>query len=153
MNQRAKDGLYQLLEKTPVDGRYKVKMGTIIMEKTPDTTTKCCYACEEEGHLSRNCSKKRERHSTTVVEYEENEVRDLLALEKPKKKKKKKDNSKVMCINCKKTGHYENKCSEKNDEADIQDSGKMDLNHVTCFKCKQKGHYSNKCTKKRTPGL
>jgi hypothetical protein len=33
------------------------------------------------------------------VEYEENEVRDLLALEIPKKKKniKKKDNSKALC--------------------------------------------------------
>jgi hypothetical protein len=154
MNQRAKDGLYQVLEKTPVDGRSKVKMGTKVMEKTPEATTKYCYSCEEEGHLSRNCSKKQERSSTIVVGYQENEVRDLLALERPKKKKKKKQvYSKVMCFNCKKIVHYANKCLEKNDEADIQDSGKMDLNHVTCFKCKQKGHYSNKCTEKRTPGL
>jgi hypothetical protein len=58
MNQRAKDGLYQLLERTPVDGRSKMKMGTKVMEKTPDTTTKCCYSCEEEGHLSMNCLNK-----------------------------------------------------------------------------------------------
>jgi hypothetical protein len=58
MNQQAKDGSYQLLEKTPVDGRSMVKMGTKVMEKKLDTTTKCCYSCEEEGHLSRNCSKK-----------------------------------------------------------------------------------------------
>jgi hypothetical protein len=75
---------------------------------------------------------------------------DLLALKRPKKKKKKKikkkDNSKVLCLNCKKTGHYANKCPERNEEADGQDSAKMDLNHITCFKCKQKGHYSNQCT-------
>jgi hypothetical protein len=90
MNQRAKDGLYQLLERTPVDGRSKVKLGTKVMEKTPNTTTKCCYSCEEEGHLSRNWSKKRERLPTTIVEYEENEVRDLLALERPKKRRRSK---------------------------------------------------------------
>jgi hypothetical protein len=67
------------------------------------------------------------------VEYQENEVRDLLALELPtkKKKKRKKDNSKVMCFDCKKTGHYANKCPEKNYEADIQGSVKKDLSMIT----------------------
>jgi hypothetical protein len=49
------------------------------------------------------------------VEYEENEVRDLLALERPKnnkKKKKKKDNSKVLCLNCKKLEHHAETCPE-----------------------------------------
>jgi hypothetical protein len=102
--------------------------------------------------LPGNYTKKRERFPTAIVECQENEIRDLLALELPpkKKKKKKKDNSKVLCFNCKKTEHYANKCPEKNDEADIQDSGKMDHNHITCFKCKQKGHYSNRCPEKST---
>jgi hypothetical protein len=34
MNQRAKDGLYQLLEKTPIDGRPKAKTRTKVKEKT-----------------------------------------------------------------------------------------------------------------------
>jgi hypothetical protein len=34
MNQRAKDGLYQQQERTPVDGRSKVKLGIKVMEKT-----------------------------------------------------------------------------------------------------------------------
>jgi hypothetical protein len=55
-----------------------------------------CKRCGEIGHLSRNCSRKRERFPTTMVEYEENEVRDLLALEISKKMIKKKDNSKVL---------------------------------------------------------
>jgi hypothetical protein len=41
------------------------------------------------------------------VEYEEMEVRDLLALERPKKKK---DNSKVLCYKCKELGHYADQC-------------------------------------------
>jgi hypothetical protein len=147
MNQRAKDGLYQLLEKTPVDGRPKVKMGTKVMEKTPDTTTKCCYSYEEEGHLSSKCSKKLERLSTTVVEYEENEIRDLLALERPKKKKKKHDCSKILCFNCKEQGHFADQCLERNNKANTQGSVKKDL---TCYKCKQKGHCADKCTEKST---
>jgi hypothetical protein len=88
MNQQAKDGLCQLLEKTPEDRRDKMKVENKVMGTAHNTTTKCCYSCEE-GHISRNCSKKRERLPTTKVEYPENEVRDLLALERPKKKKKK----------------------------------------------------------------
>jgi hypothetical protein len=92
-----------LLEETPEDERTKMKVETKVMEIAANATSKCCFSCEEEGHLSSNCSRKRERHPTTVVEYEGNELRDLLALKKPKKKKKKKGNSKVLCFNCKET--------------------------------------------------
>jgi hypothetical protein len=143
MNQQAKDRLNHLLERTPKDRRPKVKMEAEDKEEVPDTTTKSCLTSRKQEHLPGNCTKKRERFPTTVVEYQENEIRDLLALELPTHTKKKEDNNKVMCFNCKKMGHYVNKCPEKNDKANIQDSGKMDLNHVTCFKCKQKGHYSN----------
>jgi hypothetical protein len=44
-----------LLEKTPEHGRSKMKLEIKVMKKTPDITTKCCFSCEEEGHLSRNC--------------------------------------------------------------------------------------------------
>jgi hypothetical protein len=150
MNQRAKDGLYQLLERTPVDGRSKMKMGTKVMEKTPGTTTKCCYSCEEEGHLSMNCSKKRERLPTTIVEYE---VRYLLALERPKKKKKKKqDYIKVLCFHCREQGHFADQCPERNNKENRQGSVK-DLSMITCYKCKQKGHYAGKCTEESTSRL
>jgi hypothetical protein len=98
MNQQAKDGLCQLLGNAPGDRRSKMKVEKKVMETAHNVTTKCCFSCEEEGHLSRNCSRKRERFLTTRVEYEEKEVRDLLALERPKKKK---DTSKVLCFNCK----------------------------------------------------
>jgi hypothetical protein len=136
MNQRAKDGLYQQQERTPVDGRSKVKLGIKVMEKTLDTTTKCCHSCGEDGHLSRNCSKKRERFPTVVVEYQENEIRDLLALELPTKKKKKHVYSKVLCSKCKELGHYASRCPKRYNKANTQGSVKKELNHVTCFKCK-----------------
>jgi hypothetical protein len=143
MNQQAKDRIS--LGKTLGEGRPKRKMEDEVMGTTHNLTTKCCYSCEEEGHLSRNCSRKRESFPTAVVEYEENEVRDLLALERPKKKK---DHSKVMCFKCKELGHYVDKCTGKYNKVNMQDSVKRDIRLVTCYKCKQKGHYTDKCSEK-----
>jgi hypothetical protein len=87
-----------------------------------------------------------------MVEYKENEVRDLLALEIPKKKKKmirKKGNSKVLCFKCKKLGHYADKFPERDNQANRQKG--TDL--VTCQKCNQKGHYARRCTEKSTSRL
>jgi hypothetical protein len=69
MNQQAKDRLCQLLGKIPKDRRSKMKVEKKVMETAPNNTTKCCFSCEEQGHLSRNCSKKRERFPTTIVWY------------------------------------------------------------------------------------
>jgi hypothetical protein len=148
MNQQAKDRMSQIPGGTPEDGRRKRKVEDKDMRTTHNPTTKCCYSCEEEGHLSRNCSQKREKFSTTIVEYEENEVRDLLALERPKRKK---DNSKVVCFKCKELGHYERKCPGRYHKVNIQDSVKRDLRLITCYKCKQKGHYADRCSEKDTP--
>jgi hypothetical protein len=145
MNQQAKDGLCQLLEKTPEDRRSKMKVETKVMETSHNLTTKCCFSCEEEGHLSTNCSRKQERFPTTRVEYEEKEVRDLLALERPKKKK---DKRKVLCFNCKELGHYARKCLESNNRANRQGSMKKDINHITCYI--QQGHYVDKYAEKST---
>jgi hypothetical protein len=82
-----------------------------------------------------------------VVEYEENEVRDLLALERPQNKK---DNSKLMCFNWKELGHYANKCPEKDNKANSLGNVKKNLNHITCYTCKQQGHYSYQCTEEST---
>jgi hypothetical protein len=153
MNQQAKDRMSQLLGKTPGDERPKMKMEDKVMGTTHNRTTKCCYSCEEEGHLSRNCSRKREGFPTAIVEYGENEVRDILAREIPKKKKKmikKKDNSKVLCFNCKEPGHYATECPEESNKANGTDGVKKNLNHITCYKCKQKGHYADQCTEEST---
>jgi hypothetical protein len=52
MNQQVKDGLCQLLEKTLEDRRSKITVEKKVMETTYNLTTKCCFSCEEEGHLS-----------------------------------------------------------------------------------------------------
>jgi hypothetical protein len=104
----------------------------------------------KQEHLPGNGTKKRERFPTTIVEYQENEIRDLLALELPTKKKKEKVYSKVLCFNCKELGHYASKCPEGNNKPNTQGSVKKDLSIITCFKCKQNGHYSNRCPEKST---
>jgi hypothetical protein len=86
------------------------------------------------------------------VEYQENEVREPLALELPTKKKKKQVYSKVLCFKCKELGYYASKCPERYNRANTQGGVKKDLSMITYFKCKQKGHYLNKCIEKRTPG-
>jgi hypothetical protein len=43
MNQQAKDGLSQLLGKTPEDARPKMKVDMKVIETAHDIATKCCY--------------------------------------------------------------------------------------------------------------
>jgi hypothetical protein len=85
MNQQAKDRLSHLLESTPEDRRPKAKMEAKDKEEVPDTTTKSCLTDRKQEHLHGNCTKKRERFPTTIVEYQENEISDLLALELPQR--------------------------------------------------------------------
>jgi hypothetical protein len=149
MNQQARDKLSHLLERTPKDQRPKAKMEAKDKEEVPDTTTKSCLTDRKQEHLHGNCIKKRERFPTTIVEYQENEISDLLALELPPKRKKKKQiSSKVLCFNCKEPGHYASNCPERSNKANTQGNMKKDLSMITCFKCKQKGHDSNQCPEK-----
>ena len=80
-----------------------------------------------------------------MVEYDDQELQSLLALEKPKKKKRnnsnKKGPSQVICHACHQSGHYANKCHEKRMTESKED--RTDLNLVTCFKCKEKGYSAN----------
>jgi hypothetical protein len=58
MNQQAKDGLSQLLGKTPKDVRTKMEVETKDMKVAPKTTTKSCLTCRRQERLPGNCSKK-----------------------------------------------------------------------------------------------
>jgi hypothetical protein len=55
MNQQAKDGLSQLLGKTPEDGRPNMEVEMKDVKATPDVTTKRRLAGGKQGRLSRNC--------------------------------------------------------------------------------------------------
>jgi hypothetical protein len=157
VNQEVKDGVHQTLKENHEDSRFKrkVKTGVKPLGVTLKNTNKSCYSCGEEGHLSRNCSKMRERFPNFVVECEDQELQDLLALEKPKKKKKcndreEKDISQVTCYNCKDLGHYATNCPEKvkhkaNKWEVGKGSSKKDISQVECHKCQKLGHYSWDC--------
>src|SRR3954471_5728671 len=73
--------------------------------------TQACNICGDKDHTSKEhedqCPKKRERFPTFEKAYEEHELEELLALERPKKKKK--DITQVQCYNCKEKGHYAQK--------------------------------------------
>src|SRR3954468_20969221 len=82
--------------------------------------TQARYVFRDKDHASKEhedqCPKKRERSPT----YEEHELEELLALERPKNKKKnkcpnpnKEDITQVQCYNCKEMGHYANECPGK----------------------------------------
>ena len=160
MNQQAKDEIFQSIGKIHEDTRSKMNVETEVkpQKAAHSTSTKCCYTCGEEGHISSNCTRKRERFPTYVVEYEDQQLEDLLALEKPKKKKynnsKEKDLSQVICYTCRHPGHYVNECPEKKNKGISTRSfvadkeHKKDLNHITCFKCKETGHYASECPEK-----
>ena len=126
--------------------------------------TQASNTCEDKDHASKEhedqCPKKRERFPTFEVRYEEHELEELLALERPKKKKKKKcpnpnkeDITQVQCYNCKEMGHYANECPEKkknqgNKQKAMIPKEKKDISQVMCFKCKELGHYADKCPEK-----
>ena len=109
---------------------------------TPHHTTKCCYTCGEDGHMSRNCTKKQKTiFPEFEVKYEEQELIDLLALEKPKRKKQKNHNNSDKKKGKGNTSHgYV-----------VEKKPLRDLSLITCFKCRNKGHYADKCPEKQTP--
>src|SRR4051812_34867884 len=85
------------------------------------------------------------------------ELRELLALERPRKRKNcynshARDISQLLCYNCKETGHYASHCPENKNGKGTRKSGyadKMksvrDPSLVTCYKCNESGHYAYKC--------
>jgi hypothetical protein len=113
MNQQAKDKLSHLLERTPEYRRPKLMVEAKDKEEVPDITPKSCLIDRKYEHLHGSCTKKRERFPTTIMEYQENEIRDLLALELPTKKKKKQDYSKILCFHCREQGHFADQCQKR----------------------------------------
>jgi hypothetical protein len=99
--------------------------------------------------VTKNNHKKRERFPSIIMEYEKQELEDLLALEKPKKKK---DISQVECRECKRLGHYSWDCPDKEKRKESEKRGyvinggqKKDRAQDNCFNCRESGHYAINC--------
>ena len=97
------------------------------------------------------CPKKRERFPTSEVRYEEHELEELLALERPKKTKK--DISQLQYYNCKEMGHYASECPEKKKSQEdkqklVKPKMRKDISQVICKHCKELGHYASYCLEK-----
>jgi hypothetical protein len=88
------------------------------------------------------------------MEYEKQELEDLLALEKPRKKK---DISQVECRECKRLGHYswdypdKEKCRE-NEKRGYVINGGQKKNHAqeNCFNRHESGRYAINCPEKNS---
>jgi hypothetical protein len=160
VNQQVKQKIHHSLRKASVEFEPKETEYVVTTKRN-----------NPRGRLQHNY-KKRERFPTIVMEYEKQELEDLLALEKPRKKK---DISQVECHECKRLGHYSWDCPDKEKNKEIkkrsyvinggqkdraQDKGfnhresghyaperynGKDVSLVTCYKCGDKGHYANKC--------
>jgi hypothetical protein len=86
------------------------------------------------------------------MEYEKQELEDLLALEKPKKKK---DISEVECRECKRLGHYSWDCPDKEKCKESVKRGyviyggqKKDRAQDICFNRRESEHYAINCPEK-----
>jgi hypothetical protein len=102
--------------------------------------------------VTKNNHKKRERFPSIIMEYEKQELEDLLSLEKTKKKK---DISQVECRECKRLGHYswdcldKEKCKEREKRGYVINEGqKKDQVQDICFNCRESGHYAINCPEK-----
>jgi hypothetical protein len=84
INQRAKDGLYQLPEETPEDRRPKKK-------KKHDYSKIVCFNCREQGHFADQCPERNNKANTQGGV--------------------KKDLRTITCYKCKQNGHYADKSS------------------------------------------
>src|SRR3954462_8816825 len=71
VQQRKQGGVQQQFvnphEGTTSTKKDEGKVKTMHHKAKSKVTTKCCYSCGEEGHISSNCPKKRERFPTFVV--------------------------------------------------------------------------------------
>ena len=73
VQQMKQDGMHQMFgnlhKGTNSTKKDEGKVRTMPHKATSKVTTKCCYSCGEEGHISSDCPKKREIFPTFVVKY------------------------------------------------------------------------------------
>ena len=124
-------------------------------------STKSCYSCGEEGHISQNyLNGDLVEFLTEEVEYDPQEIEALIGMEKSRKRNrldsrnnpisKKKDLSHITCFRCKDSGHYFSGCPKRKlrtQGGDVIIRKPQDLSEVICFRCNEAGHFARDCPK------
>ena len=90
VQQIKRDGVHQVLEKNGDGARPMKEVETIVIlqQAAQNITNKPDFTGGKRKYFSPNHSKKQEKFPEYVIEYTEQGLNDLLALERPKKKKK-----------------------------------------------------------------
>ena len=136
----------------------------VINEEVEDTpkeepikpSTKSCYSCGEEGHISQNClNGDLVEFSTEEVEYDPQEIEAMIGMKKSRKRSRldsRKDLSHITCFRCKDSGHYFNGCPKREPRTQIGyviARKPRDLSEVICFCCNEARHFAMDCPKEK----
>src|SRR3954469_3429891 len=116
------------------------------MEDTPKEepikpSTKSCYSCGEEGHISQDCvNGDLVEFPTEEIEYDPQEIEALIGMEKSIKRSRLdsgKDLSHVTCYKCKESGHYIKTCPKwkpRTQGGYVINRKPRNLSEVLCFR-------------------
>ncbi|CAL6020283.1 GIY-YIG_nuclease [Hexamita inflata] len=105
-----------------------------------------CFICNQQGHLSKFCPKKRtikQQNANIKQQQQVNHQNNQQNTYQQKQTKKP-----IVCNKCQKIGHYANQCYVKQNQNKDQYHYRNDNDNIECYKCKGEGHYADECPTK-----